>query len=267
MSVNFTARNARLYEATSSAKLRYQARKDAEAVRALREAATRGLKQPGAAVEASAPKLNPVRAASAVLCNTPLGSEWCNYLERYVDHNDRLWKGRAYIREGRVIDLKVAPGVIRGQVRGTKVHQVSALVAPLPKELWTSMLTESTASGESLVELLQGRVSWPVIKPLVLRKIGLFPKVDDLHFSCTCEDQLPVCKHVAAVLYGLGVRLDKVPHVLFKLRQVHMQELIRHAETFLPVAGEEPAMLTADSNSRRIDNSANIGELFGFDFA
>jgi uncharacterized Zn finger protein len=39
-----------------------------------------------------------------------------------------------------------------------------------------------------------------------------------------------MCKHVAAVLYGIGARLDEQPELLFRLRQVDEKELITHAE-------------------------------------
>jgi uncharacterized Zn finger protein len=35
-----------------------------------------------------------------------------------------------------------------------------------------------------------------------------------------------MCKHVAAVLYGIGARLDKQPELLFRLRELDEKELI-----------------------------------------
>ncbi len=35
-----------------------------------------------------------------------------------------------------------------------------------------------------------------------------------------------MCKHVAAVLYGIGARLDHQPELLFRLRDVDEKDLI-----------------------------------------
>ena len=44
-----------------------------------------------------------------------------------------------------------------------------------------------------------------------------------------------MCKHVAAVLYGVGARLDQQPELLFRLRQVDHLELIAEAVVSTPV--------------------------------
>src|SRR5262249_20780150 len=44
-----------------------------------------------------------------------------------------------------------------------------------------------------------------------------------------CPDAAEVCKHVAAVLYGVAIRLDARPELFFDLRQVDQAELIGSA--------------------------------------
>jgi uncharacterized Zn finger protein len=44
--------------------------------------------------------------------------------------------------------------------------------------------------------------------------------------DCSCPDWAEVCKHVAAVLYGVGIRLDARPELFFKLRRVDQAELL-----------------------------------------
>ena len=47
--------------------------------------------------------------------------------------------------------------------------------------------------------------------------------------SCSCPDAAGVCKHIAAVFYGVAVRLDQQPELLFRLRNVDHLELLGRA--------------------------------------
>ena len=57
-------------------------------------------------------------------------------------------------------------------------------------------------------------------------RTGLFPEPAEISFRCSCPDWESMCKHVAAVLYGVGARLDWEPELLFSLRGVDHRELI-----------------------------------------
>jgi uncharacterized Zn finger protein len=61
------------------------------------------------------------------------------------------------------------------------------------------------------------------------RDEGLFPKPKEIKMSCSCPDYAGMCKHLAAVMYGIGNRLDSSPELLFELRGVNHQELIEQA--------------------------------------
>jgi DNA-binding transcriptional regulator YiaG len=58
------------------------------------------------------------------------------------------------------------------------------------------------------------------------RDNGLFPHPGEISLHCTCPDWAVMCKHVAAVLYGVGARLDEKPELLFLLRGLDHEELI-----------------------------------------
>jgi uncharacterized Zn finger protein len=64
-------------------------------------------------------------------------------------------------------------------------------------------------------------------------KTGLFPSPREIAFSCSCPDWASMCKHVAAVLYGIGARLDTQPDLLFLLRKVDQQALVARASAGL----------------------------------
>jgi uncharacterized Zn finger protein len=82
---------------------------------------------------------------------------------------------------------------------------------------------------DSVVELLQGRLSQGVMTRICQEQTGLFPSPAEIAFTCTCPDWASMCKHVAAVLYGIGARLDEQPDLLFALRKVDQQDLISQA--------------------------------------
>ena len=97
------------------------------------------------------------------------------------------------------------------------------------KPRWNAICQDCAGAIDSLVELLQGRFSQGVMTRLCQEKTGLFPSPAEIDFTCSCPDWASMCKHVAAVLYGIGARLDQQPELLFTLRQVDQQDLITQA--------------------------------------
>ena len=69
---------------------------------------------------------------------------------------------------------------------------------------------------------------------------GLFPSPREIELSCSCPDGADMCKHVAAVLYGIGARLDQQPELLFRLHEVDPTELIASAGAALPLTTRAP---------------------------
>src|SRR5205807_6865555 len=112
----------------------------------------------------------------------------------------------------------------------------------------------------SLLELLQGRLSQSVMGVVTDPKRGLFPLPREIEFDCSCPDYADMCKHVAAVLYGVGARLDAKPELLFRLRGVDQTELIAGAGQDLAVATVAPA-------SAKVLADADAAALFGLDMA
>jgi hypothetical protein len=87
---------------------------------------------------------------------------------------------------------------------------------------------------------------------------GLFPAPSEIKLSCSCPDWADMCKHVAAVLYGIGARLDQKPELLFVLRGVDENELLARAGADLPLAKAAPAEVLGDDD---------VAALFGLDIA
>ena len=109
------------------------------------------------------------------------------------------------------------------------MYDVKVTVGPVPRARWSAICKDCSGAIDSLVELLQGRFSKGVMTRLCEEKTGLFPSPKDILFTCSCPDWASMCKHVAAVLYGIGARLDHQPELLFTLRKVDQQDLIAKA--------------------------------------
>jgi len=172
--------------------------------------------------------LAPVRivARGNRIAQTFWGSSWCQNLERFSDFANRLPRGRTYARNGSVIDLQIAAGKITALVSGSDIYEVDIAVTPLPKSRWQKLCRDCAGDIDSLVELLQGRFSDGVMEILCRPNTGLFPEPAHITMTCSCPDWATMCKHVAAVLYGVGARLDSEPALLFTLRQVDHSELV-----------------------------------------
>jgi uncharacterized Zn finger protein len=110
------------------------------------------------------------------------------------------------------------------------------------------------------VELLQGKFSKAVMARLCAPKTGLFPSPKEIQLCCSCPDWATMCKHVAAVLYGAGARLDEQPELLFTLRQVDAADLVAQAAELPAKPKREPA------KAKVLDASA-LADVFGIDLA
>ncbi len=184
--------------------------------------------------------ISPVAIEGRKIARTFWGEAWCDNLERYSDYANRLPRGRTYVRNGSVVDLQVGPGSVTALVSGSRMYDVKVTVGPVAPVRWSAICKDCSGAIDSLVELLQGRFSKGVMTRLCEEKTGLFPSPKDILFTCSCPDWASMCKHVAAVLYGIGARLDHQPELLFTLRKVDRQDLITKAGSDLS-KGKRPA--------------------------
>ncbi len=181
-------------------------------------------------------KLDPVSLDGTKLTTTFWGKSWNANLEQYRDYESRLPRGRSYLRHGAVIDLKVKDGSVEALVNGSSLYKVSIQIKPLGANRWKDLKKECSGQITSLIGLLQGKLPAPVMEAVTREKSGLFPEPAEITFKCSCPDYAGICKHVAAVVYGIGARLDHRPELLFLLRGVDHLELI--AEAGDAVAGQ-----------------------------
>jgi uncharacterized Zn finger protein len=202
--------------------------------------------------------ISPVSIDGRIIAKSFWGKAWCENLESYSDYENRLPRGRTYVRNGSVVDLQIAASQITALVSGSEIYEVKVEILPVAKPHWTSICEDCSGSIDSLVELLQGRLSKGVMERISQQQAGLFPSPKEIKLSCSCPDWAEMCKHVAAVLYGVGARLDQQPELLFRLRAVNEKELIASAGKSLPSAKKTPA---------KVLGGEDLSALFGLDLA
>lgn len=180
-------------------------------------------------------KITPVNIAGRKITTTFWGDAWCTNLEGYSDFVTRLPRGRTYVRNGSVVHMSIEEGLILAYVSGSELYKVKIKIKPLAKDQWERLKRESAGKMGTLIELLQGKLSKSMMEMVTDRKNGLFPKPSEIEMKCSCPDYAGMCKHVAAVMYGIGNRLDSSPEMLFELRGVDHLELIEQAIPAAPI--------------------------------
>lgn len=201
---------------------------------------------------------SPIEPARGAIAKTFWGKAWCDNLEAYSDYANRLPRGRTYVRNGSVIDLKISEGEVQALVMGSSLYKVAVKVSEVPAKQWQAIGTECSGSIDSLVELLQGKLSKGVMERICAPRTGLFPAPKEIDFSCSCPDWASMCKHVAAVLYGVGARLDQQPELLFRLRRVDAKDLVRQAGAGLPKSKKAPA-------AGKVLDTSLLADVFGIE--
>jgi uncharacterized Zn finger protein len=186
------------------------------------------------------------------------GQAWCRHLEQYGGYETRLPKGRTYLRQGNVYNLRTAAGVVTAEVAGSDLYEVKVRLTPLTTSAWQGIKEQCGGQVASLLDLLSGKLGDGVMKVVTDPDTGLFPKRKEIRHGCSCPDYADLCKHQAAVLYAIGVRFDQDPRSFFELRGVDPAELIASSAAALT----EPGALGGDELE-----GEDLSALFGIELA
>jgi uncharacterized Zn finger protein len=209
------------------------------------------------------PNIQPVVIEGSALAKTWWGKSWNKNLESYADYSNRIGRGRSYVRNGAVLDLKIQPGEVKALVQGSesKPYNVTIEIKPIQKNNWIKIKASCQGQLESLPELLEGNFPKTLATVFMAKGEGLFPSSDEIKLSCSCPDWATMCKHVAATLYGIGARLDENPMLFFTLRNADVHELI-----FQAVDDHKRELLKiAENKSARVLDNMDLEDMFGID--
>ena len=202
--------------------------------------------------------VQPVIIEKRNISKTFWGNAWCKHIELFSDYENRLPRGRSYVRNGSVCHLAIEKGEISAIVAGSSVYNVDIKISALSDEKWKTIKLKCSGQIGSLLELLDGKLSDSVMNTVCHKQNGLFPTPSEIQLSCSCPDGANMCKHVAAVLYGVAARLDHSPHQLFLLRGVEHKELVDVSSAIIS------ATQKSKTTRKRIDDSALAG-IFGIE--
>jgi uncharacterized Zn finger protein len=210
----------------------------------------------GAAIE-------PIEISGREIARTWWGKSWNENLERYSDYDNRLPRGRTYVRSGSVLDLKITSNLITAVVSGSRPqpYRIEIRIKQLNQRNEQALMKKSRSSLDSMQSLLSGEFPSDLKGVFLAEGTGLFPAPSEIEFSCSCPDWASMCKHVAAALYGTAVRLDEKPELFFVLRGVQISsfvgEVVKHETRKL--------LKTAEARSERVltGDEEELSRLFG----
>ena len=204
----------------------------------------------------------PILIDGRLIAKTFWGKAWCENLESYSDYREppsagpnvrTQWISRAP-QTGTGSESRpssAAPSFTRSRSRSRhcpiRIGSPSRVSVPVRSVRWSSCL--------------QGRLSKSVMDVVTQRGGGLFPKPAEIKLKCSCPDSAYMCKHVAAVMYGVGARLDDQPELLFLLRKVDHLELIAGAVEARPTAG------AGKSRGKKTIAAGDLADVFGIEMA
>ncbi len=204
----------------------------------------------------------PILAYRGAVAKTVWGKSWCDNLEAYSDYANRLPRGATYVRNGSVIHLQLTAGVVHALVMGSSLYKVNVTVRPVQPAQWKSICQAAAGSIASLVEILQGKLSTAIMQRICEPGKGLMPTPKEISFDCSCPDWAGMCKHVAAVLYGVGARLDQQPELLFTLRHVDAKDLIQVAD-----GGLNTVLARKVPKAAKVLDDSLLADVFGLEMA
>lgn len=207
------------------------------------------------------PDISPIIIEGRTIASKWWGKAWNKNLESYADFSNRIGRGRSYVKNGAVLDLKIKEGEVYALVQGSgsKPYNVVISIDKLDKIKWEKVTEICNHKIDTMETLLAGKFPKEFDEMFSASKNGLFPSPKEIHFKCSCPDSARMCKHIAAVLYGVGARLDEDPILFFKLRDIDFQELLKKS-----MEEKMQSMLkNADRKSKRVIEDTDIFDLFG----
>ncbi|MFO7154520.1 MAG: SWIM zinc finger family protein [Caldicoprobacter oshimai] len=154
--------------------------------------------------------------------------QWLEALESF-GWDSRLTRGRAYARNGNVLDVEISPGRVKAHVQGSRKtpYKVEISMKTLSQYEWDQVLDALASKAIFSAKLLAGEMPDNIEEAFSSLEVSLFPRYAmDLSAHCTCPDGANPCKHIAAVYYILAQEFDRDPFLLFKLRGMNREQIM-----------------------------------------
>ncbi len=190
--------------------------------------------------------------------------KWIKVLESF-DIGARLSRGRSYARKGQITSMELGKGTVTAKVQGTrrKPYSVKIMVDPLREDDWERVISLMASQAIFAAKLLSGEMPQNIEEAFNEASISLFPASKrDLETDCSCPDWSNPCKHIAAVYYVMADRFDEDPFMIFKLRGMTKEEIIKALREKRSVAGGEGGVSPEESSFEDIPSLEECLENF-----
>ena len=201
-----------------------------------------------------------IETGARSICKRWLGKAWCQNLERYADWENRIGRGKDYVKHNTVVDLQINGGRISAKVQGAawSPYDIKIMIDPISERQRQTLSKEAAGKIKNLETLIAGKFPKD-LKEIFFREDGLFPNPQEIHFHCNCPDYAKMCKHIVAALYGIGVRLDSDPLYFFQMRGIDVDSFIAK------VVGDkvESMLENSEVKSNRIIQNVDLLKIFG----
>ncbi len=156
---------------------------------------------------------------------------WIAVLEAMGDElGGRLSRGRSYARNGQVLNIEITKGRVTAEVQGSrpKPYKVSIAVDQIPEAGWKKVIEALSRQAIFAAKLMAGEMPQDIEAPFAECGVPLLPmRRQDLKTECSCPDYSNPCKHVAAVYYLIGEEFDRDPFLIFRLRGMDRDDILK----------------------------------------
>lgn len=165
------------------------------------------------------------------------GQKFITAIENLTD-SGRLSRGRSYARGNKVKGFDIDGNLVTAQVRGSvnpyfgvhkePLYHITIEFQPLSAAKWSAAVAAMAAKASVISRLLLNEIPDDIEKTFQSLDMTLLPgSQKDFKTSCSCPDWSNPCKHIAGVYYLVAAELDQDPFLLFELRGLSRQDLIR----------------------------------------
>lgn len=165
------------------------------------------------------------------------GQRFMEALERFTD-SARLARGRSYANSNRIKSWTLKDGEISAQIRGNTnpyygvykepTYQTAISLKAISNDDWELLIRQLGSRASFVSRLLLNEMPNTIETPFEALDLHLLPhSAKDFKTRCSCPDYENPCKHVAGLSYFLASQLDQDPFLLFELRGLSQQNLLK----------------------------------------
>lgn len=165
------------------------------------------------------------------------GQKFITAIEDLTDYG-RLSRGRSYARGNKVKSFTMKGNVVTAKVRGSvnpyfgvykePLYTTIIEFQPISAKKWSNSISLMASKASIISRLLLNEIPDNIEETFQQLNLNLLPgSSKDFNTSCSCPDWSNPCKHIAGVYYLIAAELDQDPFLLFELRGLSRQDLLR----------------------------------------